>query len=100
MDQARGDGAGRRLRAGGEVAVSPAAKRAYAGLIALDLPGEDGVTTVWQAAARTAASLARAFQSGRCADLVLPRPPSARALAGLGAALAAAWARRSSAAFA
>lgn len=74
-----------RLRAGGVADVSPEAKRAYARLIALDLPGEDGVTTVWQAAARAAATLARAFQSGRVADLVLPRPPSALELAGLGA---------------
>ena len=81
-----------RLRAGGEIEVTPEVKRAYAGLIALDLPGEEGVTTVWQAAARAAASLARSFQSGRVADLVLPRPPSALELAGLGVATAAAGA--------
>ena len=72
-----------RLRAGGVAEVTPAAKRAYAGLIALDLPGEDGTTTVWQAAMRAAATLARAFQSGRAADLVLPRPPAALELAAL-----------------
>lgn len=72
-----------RLRATGQDAVTPAAKRAYAGLIALDLPGDDGTTTVWQAAMRTAATLARALQSGRAADLALPKPPSALELAGL-----------------
>lgn len=72
-----------RLRAGGHAEVSPEVKRAYAGLIAVDLPGEDGTTTVWQAATRAAASLARSFQTGRAADLVLPRPPSAIELAGL-----------------
>lgn len=77
-----------RLRAGGHEEVTPEVKRAYAGLIALDLPGEDGVTTVWQAAMRAAASLAKSFQSGVAADLVLPRPPSALELAGLGAAVA------------
>ena len=72
-----------RLRAGGTQSVTPEAKRAYAGLIALDLPGGDGVTTVWLAAERAAATLARAFQSGRAGDLVLPTPPSALELAGL-----------------
>ncbi len=71
------------LRAAGHAEVTPEVKRAYAGLIALDLPGEDGTTTVWQAAMRTAATLARSFQSGHAADLVLPRPPSALELAGL-----------------
>ena len=66
-----------RMRVGGVVEVTAEAKRAYAGLIALDLPGEEGTTTVWQAATRAAASLARAFQSGQAGDLVLPRPPSA-----------------------
>ena len=72
-----------RLRADGHDEVTPAVKRAYAGLIAVDLPGEDGVTTVWQAATRAAATLARSFQSGSAADLILPRPPSALELAGL-----------------
>ena len=74
-----------RLRAAGHDAVTPEVKRAYAGLIALDLPGEDGVTTVWLAAERAAQTLAKAFQSGRVADLVLPAPPSALELAGLDA---------------
>lgn len=72
-----------RLRAADHAEVTPEVKRAYARLIALDLPGEEGTTTVWQAAARAAATLARAFQSGRAADLVLPHPPSALELAGL-----------------
>lgn len=74
-----------RLRAAGHEGVTPETKRAYAGLIALDLPGEDGVTTVWLAAERAAATLARSFQSGHAADLVLPSPPSALELAGLDA---------------
>ena len=77
-----------RLRAVGRAQVTPETKRAYAGLIALDLPGEDGTTTVWQAATRAAASLARSFQSGVATDLALPRPPSALELAGLDALLA------------
>jgi CRISPR-associated protein Cas1 len=72
-----------RLRAAGHKEVTPEAKRAYAGLIALDLPGGDGVTTVWLAAERAAATLARAFQSGNAGDLVLPSPPSALELARL-----------------
>lgn len=77
-----------RLRAAGRNEVTPETKRAYAALIALDLPGDDGVTTVWMAATRAAASLARAFQSGVVADLALPRPPSALELAGLDALVA------------
>lgn len=77
-----------RLGAAGIAEVTPAAKRAYAGLIALDLPGQDGeTTTVAIAATRAAQSLARSFQSGRVADLVLPRPPSAIELSGLDALL-------------
>jgi CRISPR-associated protein Cas1 len=72
-----------RLRAAGVDGVTPAAKRAYAGLIAVDLPGEEGVTTVTLAATRAGQTLARSFQSGRCADLILPQPPSAIELAGL-----------------
>jgi len=76
-----------RLRAAGVQEVTPEAKRAYAGLIALDLPGEDNVTTVSASATRTAQTLAACFQSGRAADLVLPKPPSSLELAGLGALL-------------
>lgn len=74
-----------RLRQAGEESVTPEVKRAFAGLIALDLPGEAGVTTVSGAALRMAQSLATAFQSGQASDLVLPRPPSALELAGLDA---------------
>ncbi|MGV3771182.1 MAG: type II CRISPR-associated endonuclease Cas1 [Sphingobium phenoxybenzoativorans] len=72
-----------RLAARGIDTVSPEAKRAFAGLIALDLPGGDGTTTVAGAANRSAQTLARAFQSGQAADLVLPVPPSALELAGI-----------------
>jgi CRISPR-associated protein Cas1 len=69
------------------VEVSPSVKRMFAGLIALDLPGEDGTTTVSGAATRLAQSLARCFETGKVADLVLPRFPSPIELAGLGATL-------------
>lgn len=73
-----------RLVAAGFETVSPVAKRAFAGLIALDLPVEGGTTTVAGAAQRTAQTLAAAFQAGRSTYLVLPRPPSQLELAGLG----------------
>ena len=77
-----------RMRAAGIDTVTPEAKRAFAGLIALDLPGTGGVvTTVSVAATRAAQSLARSFQTGRAADLALPQPPSALELAGLDALL-------------
>lgn len=78
-----------RLVARGVTTVTPAAKHAFAGLIALDLPGTDGTTTVAGAANRAAQSLARAFQSGQAADIVLPVPPSALELAGLDTLIAA-----------
>ncbi|MGN6582558.1 MAG: type II CRISPR-associated endonuclease Cas1 [Rhizobiaceae bacterium] len=65
--------------------VSPEVKRAFAGLIALDLPGEDETTTVSGAAVRLCQSLARCFETGNAAGLAPPRPPSAIELAGLGA---------------
>ena len=68
--------------------VTPEAKRAFAGLIAVDLPGENGTTTVSGAATRLAQSLCRCFETGKVSDLLLPRPPSAIELAGLGALLA------------
>lgn len=77
-----------RLLARGIDAVTPEAKRAFAGLIALDLPGEGGTTTVAGAATRAAQTLATSFQSGRAADLIIPPPPSALELAGLEALLA------------
>jgi CRISPR-associated protein Cas1 len=69
------------------VEVSPQVKRMFAGLIFLDIPGEDGTTTVSGAATRLAQSLARCFETGKVADLVLPRCPSPIELAGLGALL-------------
>lgn len=74
-----------RLVAAGIETVTPEAKRAFAGLIALDLPAEGATTTVAGAAQRMAQTLATAFQTGRSGDLVLPRPPSQLELAGLGA---------------
>lgn len=73
-----------KLSENGFTEVDPATKRAVAGLIALDLPGPDGVTTVAVAAQRLAQSLARAFETGDASALVLPAPPSAIELAGLG----------------
>lgn len=72
-----------RLLAHGIEGVTPEAKRAFAGMIVLDLPGENGTTTVAGAAIRAAQTLATSFESGRPADLVLPPPPSALELAGL-----------------
>lgn len=68
--------------------VTPEAKRAFAGLIAVDIPGEAGTTTVSGAAVRLAQSLSRCFESRKVSDLLLPRPPSPIELAGLGAILA------------
>lgn len=65
-----------RMLAEGTTTLSPNAKRAFAGLIALDIPGADGTTTVSMAALRLTQSLANCFQSGRVSDLVLPAPPS------------------------
>lgn len=77
-----------RLIARGVETVTPEAKRAFAGLIAVDLPGETGVTTAAGAATRAAQTLATSFQTGRAADLVLPTPPTAIELAGLDSLLA------------
>jgi CRISPR-associated protein Cas1 len=77
-----------RLLARGIDSVTPEAKRAFAGMIALDLPGENGTTTVAGAATRAAQTLAGCFQSGRAGDLVLPPPPSALEFAGLDTLLA------------
>lgn len=72
-----------RLRARGCEEVTSDAKRAFAGLIAIDLPGEDGTTTVTMAATRAAQSLARCFENGKAGELVLPQPPSPLELAGI-----------------
>lgn len=72
-----------RLLMSGIDSATPEAKRALAGLIALDLPGEAGTTTVSGAATRAAQSLAASFENKRATDLVLAQPPSALELAGL-----------------
>lgn len=72
-----------RLKARGCLEVTPEAKRAFAGLIAVDLPGETGTTTVSGAAGRLAQSLSRCFETGKSSELSLPHPPSALDLAGL-----------------
>lgn len=76
-----------RLKARGCLEVTPEAKRAFAGLIAVDLPGETGTTTVSGAAVRLAQSLCRCFETGKSSELSLPRPPSTLELAGLEALL-------------
>jgi CRISPR-associated protein Cas1 len=77
-----------RLMARGVESVTPEAKRAFSGLIALDLPGEAGITTTSGAATRAAQTLASCFQSVRPRDLILPQPPSPMELAGLDSLLA------------
>lgn len=72
-----------RLLERGVTSLTPDAKRAYAGLIALDLPGEKGTTTVAGAANRAAQSLADSFEAGRASLLSLPTPPTSLELAGL-----------------
>jgi CRISPR-associated protein Cas1 len=76
------------LAARGCVEVTPEAKRAFAGLIAFDLAGEMGTTTVSVAAVKLAQSVARCFETGRSSELTLPRPPSPIELAGIGALVA------------
>jgi CRISPR-associated protein Cas1 len=65
--------------------VTPEAKRSFAGLIALDIPGETGITTIAGAANRLAQSLADALCSGQSTDLRVPEPPKSLELAGLDA---------------
>lgn len=76
------------LVARGSVEMTPEAKRAFAGLIAVDLAGENGTTTVSVAATKLAQSLARCFETGKSSELSLPQPPSALELAGIGALVA------------
>jgi CRISP-associated protein Cas1 len=76
------------LVARGCLEVTSGAKRAFAGLIAMDLPSETGTTTVSGAAMRLAQSLCHCFETGKSAELQLPRPPSAIELAGLQALFA------------
>lgn len=72
-----------RLHKKGIGSVTPEAKKAFAGLTALDLPGQAGTTTVAGAAVRAAQTLATCFMQGRVEELTLPSPPSPIELAGL-----------------
>jgi len=63
--------------------VDTAAKQALARLIGTDLPLGDGVTPVSLALTKLATSLGQSFETGKLA-LVLPSPPGALTLAGLG----------------
>lgn len=73
------------LAARGCLEVTPDAKCAFAGLIAFDLAGEMGTTTVSVAAVKLAQSVARCFEAGRSSELVLPRPPLPVELVAIGA---------------
>lgn len=72
-----------RLHRAGMDQVTPEVKKSFAGLIAVDLPGEKGVTTVTGAVNRAAQTLANCFQDADASRLVLPDPPSALELSGL-----------------
>ncbi len=63
--------------------VNPSAKRAYARLIAADVPGPRGISTLSLAVTRTSQSLATAFEANDAGALDLPTPPSSLDLAGL-----------------
>lgn len=64
--------------------VDTEAKQTLARLIALDLPLGDGLTPVSVALGKLAISLGQSFEAGTL-NLVLPAPPDALTLAGLGA---------------
>ena len=72
-----------RLVANGIGDVTPVAKRAFARLTAFDLSVAGGTTPLSLVVARTAQSLARAFETGRSGDLVIPDPPPALDIAAL-----------------
>ncbi|WP_372072244.1 type II CRISPR-associated endonuclease Cas1 [Tistrella mobilis] len=72
------------LLAQGISGVTPESKRVYAGLIAIDMPGPDGTTTLSGVVTRCCQTLAMAFINGNPADLHLPDPPSTTSLSGLG----------------
>ena len=72
-----------RLIAAGHLGVIPETKRAFASLIAHDLPGENGTTTISGAAIRMAQSLAACFVNKSASDFILPIPPSPAQLSGL-----------------
>ncbi|MCA3184547.1 MAG: type II CRISPR-associated endonuclease Cas1 [Methylobacterium sp.] len=74
-----------RLKGAGVDTVTPQAKRAFARLIALDLPSSEGTTTVSGAALQFARSLCDSFENGQASALSPPKPPSALEFAGLDA---------------
>lgn len=63
--------------------VTRVAKRAYARLTALDLPGPVGVTPVSLMVTRNAQSLARAFETGQAKAFTAPEPPTPMEIAAL-----------------
>jgi CRISP-associated protein Cas1 len=69
----------------GQTSVTPDTKRAYASLVAFDLDGPDGVTTVSGAVIRQAQSLATSFVSGRPTDFEPPKTPTSERIHGLAA---------------
>ncbi len=77
------DCAARHLATDKGTQIDTAAKQALARLIATDLPLGDGVTPTSVALAKLATSLGQGFETGKLA-LVLPSPPDAFTLAGLG----------------
>jgi CRISPR-associated protein Cas1 len=72
-----------RLVAHGISEVSPAAKRAYARLLAFDLHTPAGVSPLSAVVGRAAQGLAHAFELGKASAFTLPRAPTALEMAGL-----------------
>jgi CRISP-associated protein Cas1 len=60
----------------GKASVTPEAKKAYASLIAFDLEGPNGITTVSNAVMRQTQSLAMSFLSGKAGDFESPLTPT------------------------
>lgn len=56
--------------------VTPEAKRAYSGLIAFDLMGDDGLSTVSLVATRMAQGIAASFLSGKPGAFAAPQTPT------------------------
>ncbi len=69
----------------GQTGVTPETKRPYARLLAFDLDGPDGVTTVSGAVMRQTQSLAASFLSGKPGDFEAPMPPGTTRINGLSA---------------
>ena len=78
------DCAARRCAADNGTQVDTPNKQALARLIAVDLPLSDAMSPVSVAVTRLATSLGQSFENGKL-SLVLPKPPDALTLAGLGA---------------